>query len=61
MQTMLEKEPGTPWIHRLRIIELFDTQANVGFQIFVGCHMMKHAVEEVTNHFDAAAPLAFGD
>ena len=28
VQTMLEKEPGAPWIHRLRIIELFDAQAN---------------------------------
>ena len=41
---MLEKEPGAPWIHRLRIIELFDAQANAGFQIFVGRRMMRHAV-----------------
>ncbi len=44
VQTMLEKEPGTPWIHRLRIIELFDAQANAGFQIFVGRNLMQHAV-----------------
>ena len=45
VQTMLEKEPGAPWIHRLRIIELFDAQANAGFQIFVGRKMIRHAVE----------------
>ena len=44
VQTMLQKEPGAPWIHRLRIIELFDAQANAGFQIFVGRRMMHHAV-----------------
>lgn len=42
---MLEKESGTPWIHCLRIIELFDAQANDGFQIFVGRRMMRHAVD----------------
>ena len=42
---MLEKEPGSPWIHRLRIIELFDAQANAGFQIFVGRKLMQHAVD----------------
>ncbi len=41
---MLEKEPGAPWIHRLRIIELFDAQANAGFQIFEGRKLMRHAV-----------------
>ena len=45
VQTMIEKEPGTPWIHRLRIIELFDAQANAGFQIFVGRKMMQYAVQ----------------
>ena len=45
VQTMLEKEPGAPWIHRLRIIELFDAQANAGFQIFIGRNMMHHAVK----------------
>ena len=46
VQTMLEKEPGAPWIHRLRIIELFDAQANAGFQIFVGRRMMRQAVDK---------------
>ena len=41
---MLEEELGAPWIHIFRIIELFDAQANAGFQIFVGCKMMRHAV-----------------
>ena len=46
VQTMIEKEPGAPWIHRLRIIELFDAQANAGFQIFVGRKMMHYAVKQ---------------
>ena len=46
VQSMLEKEPGAPWIHRLRIIELFDAQANAGFQIFVGRRMILHAVHK---------------
>ena len=46
VQTMLEKEPGAPWIHQLRIVELFDAQANAGFQIFVGRNMMRNAVYE---------------
>ena len=45
VQTMLEKEPGAPWIHRLRIIELFDAQANAGFQIFVGRKLIQQAVK----------------
>ena len=44
VQTMLEKEPGSPWIHRLRIIELFDAQVNAGFQIFVGRNLIQQAV-----------------
>lgn len=44
VQTMIEKEQGAPWIHQLRIIELFDAQANEGFQIFLGRYMMQHMV-----------------
>ena len=43
---MLETEPGAPWIHRLKLIELFDAQANAGFQIFVGRKMIQHAVDQ---------------
>ena len=46
VQTMIEKEPGSPWIHRLRIIELFDAQANAGFQIFVGRKLIHQAVQQ---------------
>ena len=46
VQTMLEKEPGSPWIHRLRIIGLFNAQANAGFQIFIGRKMIKNAVDQ---------------
>ena len=39
------KGTRAPWIHRLWIIELFGAQANAGFQIFIGRHMMGHAVQ----------------
>ena len=41
-----KKEPESPWIHRLRIIELFDAQANAGFQIFIGCKMIRNTVDQ---------------
>ncbi len=43
---MLEEEPGAPWIHRLRIIELFNAQAYAGFQLFIGRKMMQNAVNK---------------
>lgn len=45
VQTMIEKDPGSPWVHRMHIIELFDAQANARFQIFVGRNMMHNAVQ----------------
>jgi len=36
VQLMLEKDTGKPWLHRLRIIELFDAQLNAALQILVG-------------------------
>lgn len=50
VQTMLEKDPGHPWIHRLRIIELFDSQVNAGFQLFIGRKMVWSAVERRKLH-----------
>ena len=50
VQTMLEKDPGHPWIHRLRIIELFDSQVNAGFQIFIGRKMVWEAVKQKKLH-----------
>ncbi len=55
VQTMLEKDPGHPWIHRLRIIELFDSQVNAGFQIFIGRKMVWEAVKRKQLH-----PASFG-
>ena len=55
VQTMLEKDPGSPWIHRLRIIELFDSQVNAGFQIFIGRKMVWEAVKRNQLH-----PASFG-
>ena len=45
VQTMIEKDPGSPWVHHMCIIELFDAQANARFQIFVGRNMMRNAVQ----------------
>ena len=55
VQTMIEKDPGHPWIHRLRIIELFDAQVNAGFQIFIGRQMVWNAVNRQQLH-----PASFG-
>ncbi len=55
VQTMLQKDPGQPWIHRLRIIELFDSQVNAGFQIFIGRRMIWEAVNKQRLH-----PASFG-
>ena len=52
---MLEKDPGHPWIHRLRIIELFDSQLNAGFQFFIGRRMVRSAVRGNKLH-----PASFG-
>ena len=35
VQIMFEKDKGSPWTHRLRIIELFDSQLNAGMQFFL--------------------------
>ena len=50
VQIMLQKETNAPWIHRLRIIELFDAQVNAGFQIFIGRQMVKKAVTDSRLH-----------
>ena len=50
VQKMLEKDPGNPWIHRLRIIELLDAQVNAGFQIFIGRKMVWEAVRQKQLH-----------
>ena len=50
VQTMLEKDKGNPWIHRLRIIELFEAQVNAGFQIFIGRRMVWEAVKQGQLH-----------
>ena len=55
VQIMLEKNPGTPWSHRLRIIELFDTQLNAAMKIFFGKRMVYNALDR-----DQIHPSAFG-
>ena len=47
---MLEKDPGRPWIRRFRIIELFDAQVNMGFQVFIGRRMVYNAVDRDLLH-----------
>ena len=55
VQLMLEKDTGTPWITRLRIIELFDAQVNAGLQIYIGRRMVKAAMKMNMLH-----PAAYG-
>ena len=55
VQLMLEKDPGRPWLHRLRIIELFDAQLNAALQIIVGRKMVYNALKRKLLH-----PAAFG-
>ena len=50
VQVMLEKDPGRPWIHRFRIIELFDAQVNMGFQVFIERRMVYNAVDKHLLH-----------
>ena len=53
VQLMLEKNCGTPWTHRLRIIELFDSQLNAAMQIFFGRRMVKNALTKGILHESA--------
>ena len=53
VQIMLEKDKGSPWTHRLRIIELFDSQLNAGMQIFFGKRMVYKALEHGMLHTSA--------
>jgi len=45
VQAMLEKDVGSPWTHRLRIIELFDAQLNAGMQVFFGKCMVNKSLQ----------------
>ena len=53
VQVMLEKNPGTPWSHRLRIIELFDSQMNAAMQIFFGKRLIFNALKHNEIHESA--------
>ena len=53
VQLMLEKDKGRPWIHRLRIIELFDSQLNAALQILIGRKMVYHALDKGLIHNSA--------
>ena len=55
VQIHLEKDMGAPWTHRLRIIELFDSQVNAGLQIIFGKRMIENALER-----DEIHPSAYG-
>ena len=50
VQILLEKDPGAPWTHRLRIIELFDSQLNAGLQIIFGKRMIQNALKRDLVH-----------
>ena len=53
VQIMLEKDSGSPWSHRLRIIELFDSQVNAGLQMIFGKRMVSNALERKELHESA--------
>ena len=50
VQLMLQKDPGQPWIHRLRIIELLDAAYNGALMIFIGRKMVHHAKKKECLH-----------
>ena len=50
VQILLEKDTGAPWSHRLRIIELFDSQFNAGLQIIFGKRMIDNALRNDLIH-----------
>ena len=50
IQILLEKDSGSPWTHRLRIIELFDSQVNAGLQIIFGKRMVSNALKHNLIH-----------
>ena len=50
VQILLEKDPGSPWTHRLRIIELFDSQVNAGLQIIFGKRMIQNSLKHNLLH-----------
>ena len=55
VQIMLGKSPGSPWSHRLRIIELFDIQLNAAMKIFFEKWMIHNALDR-----DEIHPSVFG-
>ena len=55
VQVLLEKDQGSPFTHRLRIIELFDSQVNAGLQIIFGKRMIENALKH-----DEIHPSAYG-
>ena len=55
VQVLLEKDSGRPFTHRLRIIELFDSQVNAGLQILFGKRMIDNAMKH-----DQIHPSAYG-
>lgn len=55
VQILLEKDCGSPWSHRLRIIELFDSQVNAGLQLIFGKRMVENALKRGEIH-----PSAYG-
>ena len=55
IQLMLLKDPGKPWIHRLRIIELLDSNMNAALMLLVGRRLV-HSVKDNK----ALHPSAYG-
>ena len=53
VQLMLQKDPGKPWVNRLRIIELLDANFNAALMIVVGRNMIHNANDKGAIHHSA--------
>ena len=53
VQLMLQKDPGRPWVNRLRIIELLDANFNAALMIVVGRNMVHKANDLGAIHHSA--------
>lgn len=53
VQLMLQKDPGHPWIHRLRIIELLDASLNAALMILIGRKMIHYINDKNIIHQSA--------
>ena len=56
IQIMLEKDPGDPQIHRLRVIQLLEADMNLAFPLLWGRRLVYHALS-----YDVLTKWNFGN